>query len=167
MLIYKVLFATRIGRMLPPLLCVVLAAAAWVLGGRLGVAMSLGLVLLAVLYKVAAELAGRLTRLEARRRAAQRDTEAAMASMRSLKRRMRATESKLDELTTELQAAGANTATRVVGLEESHQKLVDQVDRVVEGLQPIRRHRLFAGEMMPDLSLESSTEMLSRRLRQR
>ncbi len=167
MLISKVLFTTRIGRMLLPIICLALAAAALAMGDRLGVLVALGFVLLAVVSKMAAELSGRLTRLESRRRAAQRTAGAAMASARSMARRINATESRLDSLAIELQVASASAAERVVRLEEGHQTLVDQVGRVVDGLQPMRRHRLFEGETLPDLSLRSSTEMLSRGFGQR
>ena len=167
MLISKVLFSTRVRRALLPGLCLLLASIAMALGDRHGLVLALAIVLVAVLSKVTAELSGRLSRLGSRWLAARQDIDETMATLQSQADRLAAAESKLDALNAEFEAAEAH-------VEAQHQKLVDEVGRiagqldgVVEGLQPIRRHRLFETEPMPDLSLRPSTEMLLRRFRRR
>ena len=161
MVITKTLFATRTRRMVAPLLCLILAATAILVGGDLGMVVAAGLVLLAVLAKAAAELSGRESRLESRARSARRDIDAVTTSVGSLEASARAAEAGRDALADRLDEAMATIAR----IEKGHQELDDRMGGIIDALQPVRRHRLPTGDAVPDLSLRSSTGAMLRRFR--
>lgn len=151
MLITKELFASRMRRTAALLVCLILAAIAILLGGGQGFVVAAGLVLLAVLFKIGAELSGGQQRLEA-----------ATSALRSLEPDIREAEIVLADLTNRLDEVVA----RVAQVEKSQRELDDQIDRLIDSLSPARRHRLFSGDEPPDLSLRSSTEAMLRRFRE-
>lgn len=162
MVITKTLFATRTRRVVAPLLCLILAVTAILVGDGLGMVVAAGLVLLAVLAKVAAELSGRETRLESRARSARRDIDAGTTSLGSLEASAKAAEAGRDALAARLDEAMATIAR----IEKRQQELDDRMGGVIDALQPVRRHRLLTGDAVPDLSLQSSIEPMLRRFRE-
>ncbi len=161
MLITRTLFATRARRVAVPLLCLILAATAIVVGSGLGVVVAVGFAILAGLVKVAAELSSRERRLESRIRSARRDLDAAIKALRSAETDVHDADAGLDALATRVDALLARAAR----IEERQQELDDRMSSAIEALQPVRRYRLVSGDDMADLSLRSSTGTLLRRFR--
>lgn len=162
MTISRVLFATRARRIIAPLLSLVAAALAVVGGDGPDLILAAAFLLVAVLFKVTAELSGRTIRFESRVRSLRRDIEAMRAPTSELGNRLREAEANISASTTRFDAA----MSAIAELEKRQSDLDRRLGRVVEALQPIRRHRLETEEDVPDLTLRSSTVTMLRRFRQ-
>lgn len=162
MMISRTLFATRRGRMIGPLLCLVAAALAIVVADGAKLILASGFLLLAVLFRVSAELSGRHGRLKSHIACLEVDLEAITALTGPQGERFRDLEASVADSTTRLDSS----FLAIAELEERQEELDGRLSRIVEVLQPIKRYRLEASEDTPDLTLRTSTRELLRRWRQ-
>lgn len=167
MVISRALFRTRVRRVILPAASILLAGAAMLVGGWLGLIVAGGLLLAAVSFKVAAELAGSLRRRSVEVRALERELQSARADFAALASRMEAVESQLRASGTTLAELKTASVTSQEALVRRNKELGERIDRVLEALQPIRRHRVMESDAMPDLSLQASTDLLLRRFSDR
>lgn len=162
MMISTTLFATRGGRMIGPILCIVGAAVALIAGGAANLILAAAFLLATVLFKVAAELSGRQARLESRIRSMRRNLEGITGTMQPLDARVAEAEAAIGAASARLDS----TMPALAELEERHSKLDRQLALVIESLEPIRRHRVEANEGAPDLALRPGTTAALRRFRE-